>query len=126
MRFEYRNGGAELLRQIHGRTQQETASIIALVLVAVSFAPANLLADLIVNTARPITHRVSVQIIQTALDDGTLPATVFGSSSQSSDIMSMIDTIWAKRPASISISCQISSATTTRLPIKATAAPADE
>jgi Metallo-peptidase family M12B Reprolysin-like len=53
-------------------------------------------AALIVNPARPITHRVTVQLIQTALDNGSSPATVFGSASQRADIEAGIDTIWAQ------------------------------
>ena len=49
-----------------------------------------------VNPARPITHRVTVQLIQTALDNGTSPATVFGNATQRADIEAGIDTIWAQ------------------------------
>src|SRR4051794_8052650 len=53
-------------------------------------------ATLIVNPAQPIAHRVSVQIIQTALDNGTSPATVFGTASQQANIEAGIDKIWAQ------------------------------
>ena len=49
-----------------------------------------------VNPARPITHRVTVQLIQTALDNGTSPATVFGNATQRAEIESDVDTIWAQ------------------------------
>lgn len=58
--------------------------------------PAAAHSEIIVNAARPITHRVTVQLIQTALDNGTSPATVFGSFSQRADIEAGIDTIWAQ------------------------------
>jgi hypothetical protein len=48
------------------------------------------------NPPRPITHRVSIQLIQTALDDGSAPATAFGDSAQRAEIESFIDAIWAQ------------------------------
>ncbi|MGE3243864.1 MAG: reprolysin-like metallopeptidase [Pirellulales bacterium] len=57
---------------------------------------AHALAALDVNPARPITHRVTVQLIQTALDNGTSPATVFGNATQRAAIEAGIDTIWAQ------------------------------
>jgi Dockerin type I domain/Metallo-peptidase family M12B Reprolysin-like len=65
----------------------------ALVLI---LAPAATKAAIIVNAARPITHRVTVQLIQTALDNGTFPATVFGNATQRADVEAGIDTIWAQ------------------------------
>ncbi len=53
-------------------------------------------ATLIVDPPLPITHRVQVQIIQTALDDGSQPATVFGNGSQQASVASAIDSIWAQ------------------------------
>jgi hypothetical protein len=53
-------------------------------------------AALIVDPARPITHRVTVQIIETALSDGTSPATIFGNASQRASIEAAIDSIWAQ------------------------------
>ena len=55
------------------------------------------LAALTIDPARPITHRVTVQIIETALSDGTSPATVFGNSSQRSGIEAAIDSVWSSR-----------------------------
>jgi hypothetical protein len=72
------------------------AIIFVVVAAAAWCSPAVLWAELIVNPPRPITHRVSVQIIQTALDNGTLPATVFGTASQATGIEAGIDTIWAQ------------------------------
>src|SRR5687768_16008125 len=54
------------------------------------------LAALTIDPARPITHRVTVQIIETALSDGTSPATVFGNTSQRSSIEAAIDSVWAQ------------------------------
>jgi hypothetical protein len=67
-----------------------------LVALVVGLWPAAALAELIVNDPRPITHRVTVQIIQTALDNGTSPATVFGNVTQRAAIEAGIDTIWAQ------------------------------
>ncbi len=53
-------------------------------------------AELIVNPPRPIRQRVTVQIIQTALDNGTSPATLFGDATQAADIRAGVDTIWAQ------------------------------
>jgi hypothetical protein len=63
---------------------------------ALASLPAAAWSELIVNAPRAITHRVSVQIIQTALDDGSSPATVFGNASQAANIESGIDQIWAQ------------------------------
>lgn len=49
-----------------------------------------------VNPAQPITRRVTVQLIQTALTDGSSPATVFGNATQRATIEGSIDTIWAQ------------------------------
>jgi hypothetical protein len=53
-------------------------------------------AALVVNPALPITHRVSVQIIQTALDNGSSPANVFGDPTRQAAIEANIDTIWSQ------------------------------
>lgn len=58
--------------------------------------PAAALAEIIVDPARPITRRVTVQIIETALDNGTSPATIFGDTAQRASIEAGIDTIWAQ------------------------------
>lgn len=57
--------------------------------------PAAAHAAIDINSPRPITHRVTVQLIQTAHDDGT-PATVFGDASQRADVEADIDTIWSQ------------------------------
>lgn len=53
-------------------------------------------AGLILNPPRPITHRVSVQMIETARTDGSAPATLFGTPDQRADIEAMVDAIWAQ------------------------------
>jgi hypothetical protein len=53
-------------------------------------------AALTVNPAEPITKQVTVQIIQTALDNGTSPATVFGNAVQTAAIEADIDIVWAQ------------------------------
>jgi hypothetical protein len=70
------------------------ARIAALAVVATW--PAAALATITVNPAEPIARQVSVQIIQTALDDGSSSATIFGTASQTASIEADIDTIWAQ------------------------------
>jgi Metallo-peptidase family M12B Reprolysin-like/PEP-CTERM motif len=53
-------------------------------------------ATLIVDDPLPITHRVTVQMIQTAKDDGSTPATLFGNASQTANVKSLVDQIWAQ------------------------------
>lgn len=53
-------------------------------------------AEIIVNDPLPITRRVTVQLIQTALDSGASPASVFGNDTQRADIEAGIDEIWAQ------------------------------
>ena len=53
-------------------------------------------AAIIVDPARPITHRVTVQIIETAQTSGTSPATIFGNASQRASIEAGIDKVWAQ------------------------------
>ena len=53
-------------------------------------------AALIVDPPKAITHRVTVQIIETALDNGTSPATIFGNTTQRASIEAGIDSIWAQ------------------------------
>ncbi|HEX3598817.1 MAG TPA: zinc-dependent metalloprotease family protein [Lacipirellulaceae bacterium] len=60
-------------------------------------------AALIVNAPQPITRQVTVQLIQTALDNGTSPATAFGDATQRADIEAGIDTIWAQAGIDINI-----------------------
>jgi hypothetical protein len=64
--------------------------------LVVCLAPVAAQAAIIVNAARPITHRVTVQLIETALSNGTSPATVFGNASQRATIEAGIDKIWAQ------------------------------
>src|SRR5450755_1575897 len=65
------------------------------VVVALSLSTA-VSAALITNPPRPIAYRVNIQLIQTALDDGTSPATVLGDATQQADIESKVDSIWAQ------------------------------
>ena len=51
---------------------------------------------LTVDPALPITHQVHVQLIETALDDGTQTATVFGNATQQAQIESLIDSVWGQ------------------------------
>lgn len=60
-------------------------------------------AEIIVNPAQPITRRVTVQLIQTALDNGTSPATVFGTAMQRANIEAGIDLIWAQAGIDVDI-----------------------
>jgi len=69
---------------------------IALALSLLATWPSIATATITVNPAQPITRQVSVQIIQTALDDGSSPATIFGTPSQTTSIETDIDTIWAQ------------------------------
>ncbi len=81
------------------------AIIVALV-VAICW-PASGWATLIVNAAKPITHRVTIQIIETAKSDGTSPATIFGDATQRASIIAGIDTIWAQAGIDIHFSAPI-------------------
>jgi hypothetical protein len=63
---------------------------LALRLVAAGYAA------LVVNPPRPITHQVSVQMIQTALDNGSSPAHLFGNPTRDAAIKATVDSIWAQ------------------------------
>jgi hypothetical protein len=67
-----------------------------LVAVAALSLPTAVSAALVTNPARPIAYRVDIQLIDTALDDGSSPATVLGDDAQRADIEAKIDTIWAQ------------------------------
>jgi hypothetical protein len=73
---------------------QGRAIVVALVLAIC--VPGAGFAAIIVDPARPITHRVTVQIVETALSNGTSPATIFGNASQRASIESGIDNVWAQ------------------------------
>jgi hypothetical protein len=60
-------------------------------------------ATLIVDPPQQITKQVTVQLVQTALDSGTSPATVFGNATQRADIEAGIDAIWAQAGIDIKI-----------------------
>jgi hypothetical protein len=66
-------------------------AVAAPLLVAISAS-----ATLIVDPAQTITRQVTVQLIQTALTDGSSPATVFGNATQRANIEGGIDRIWAQ------------------------------
>jgi Metallo-peptidase family M12B Reprolysin-like len=69
------------------------------IFVALAFAigaPGAGFPALIVDSARPTTHRVTVQIIETAMSNGSSPATIFGNTSQRASIESGIDKVWAQ------------------------------
>jgi hypothetical protein len=53
-------------------------------------------ATILVNPARPITKQLDVQIIQTARDNGSAPATIFGTTTQRADIEAGLDLIWSQ------------------------------
>jgi hypothetical protein len=75
------------------------------IFVALAFAigvPGANFAAIIVDPARPITHHVTVQIIETALSNGTSPATIFGNASQRASIESGIDRVWAQAGIDVS------------------------
>lgn len=71
--------------------------------IAVAPAWSDASAALILNSPQPITRRVTVQLIQTALDNGPSPATVFGNAAQRASIESSIDTIWTQAGIDIEI-----------------------
>jgi PEP-CTERM motif len=66
------------------------------VALAALYTPTAVFAALVTNSPRPIAYRVNIQLIQTALDNGSSPATVFGDSTQRADLEAKIDTIWAQ------------------------------
>jgi len=53
-------------------------------------------AQLVVNSAEPVTKSFLVQIVDTAADDGSAAAPLFGTSSQQAAIFSDVDQIWAQ------------------------------
>jgi hypothetical protein len=77
--------------------------LLAAMALLLAAAPGSLRAALIVNGPQQITRQVTVQLIQTALDNGSSPATVFGSASQRADIEAGLDTIWAQAGIDIKV-----------------------
>jgi hypothetical protein len=71
-------------------------SLLAVSAVAALVVASSASATLVVDPAQTITRQVTVQLIQTALTDGTSPATVFGNATQRANIESGIDRIWAQ------------------------------
>jgi hypothetical protein len=70
--------------------------VVTAALAAIGIWPAVAIAALTVNSAQPITRQVTVQMIQTALDNGSSPATLFGNATQTANIEAGIDSIWAQ------------------------------
>ena len=79
----------------------KSVALLATLWIAVLTAP--LCAALVVNSPQPITRQVTVQLIQTALDNGTSPATAFGNASQRGTIEAGLDTIWAQAGIDINV-----------------------
>lgn len=79
---------------LHTFTARAARSAFALVLVIQFTSMAS--ATILVNPARPITKQLDVQIIQTARDNGSAPATIFGTSVQRADIEVDLDLIWSQ------------------------------
>jgi hypothetical protein len=73
------------------------------IVIASTYLGSKVSAALIVDAPQPITRRVTVQLIQTALDNGTALATVFGNATQRATIESSIDRIWAQAGIDIDI-----------------------
>jgi hypothetical protein len=67
-----------------------------LVALAMTLRLSSLSGALTVNPPLPITHQVSIQLIQTALDNGSSPAPMFGDPTREAGIKSIIDSIWAQ------------------------------
>jgi Dual-action HEIGH metallo-peptidase len=67
-----------------------------ILLLAILGTSAESWAVITVNAPLPITHRVTVQMIQTAKDDGSMPATLFGNPAEENNIKSLVDQIWSQ------------------------------
>jgi hypothetical protein len=80
---------------IEKRNRMHRATLLVTLAVTLRLSSTGLGA-LVVNPARPITHQVSVQVIQTALDNGTSPSPMFGDSTKEAAVKAGIDTIWAQ------------------------------
>jgi hypothetical protein len=59
-------------------------------------------AQLVVNSPQPITRQFLVQIIDTAADDGSSAAPLFGTPSQQAAIFSDVDQVWAQAGIQVS------------------------
>jgi hypothetical protein len=80
---------------IEKRNRMHRATLFAALAVALRLSSTGL-AALIVNPARPITQQVTIQVIQTALDNGTSPSPMFGDPTKEAAVKTGIDTIWAQ------------------------------
>jgi len=77
--------------------------LVATLVITSAYLCSEVSAALIVDAPQPITRRVTVQLIQTALDNGTTLATVFGNATQRATIESSIDRIWAQAGIDVDI-----------------------
>lgn len=82
---------ARAAKTLPARAAQTLLALLATALIVDSAS-----ATIIINAARPITERLDVQIIQTSLDGGLLPATIFGNATQRANIEDDIDLIWSQ------------------------------
>jgi hypothetical protein len=82
------------MASLHPFTARAARSAFALLFVIQFTQMAS--ATIVVNPARPITKQLDVQIIQTARDNGTEPATIFGTATQRADIEMDLDLIWSQ------------------------------
>jgi hypothetical protein len=90
------------MARLYGRSGIEKRDLrmhratVAVALVAALRLVSTSSAALVVNPARPITHQVSIQVIQTALDNGASPSPMFGDPTREAAIKASIDSIWAQ------------------------------
>jgi hypothetical protein len=82
--------------RLFARAAETLFARLAVALVAATVVIESTSATIIVNPARPISERLDIQIIQTSLNGGLLPATIFGSATQRADIEADIDLIWSQ------------------------------
>jgi hypothetical protein len=73
---------------------RRTIPLVTLALALRLFAVSS--AAVIVNPAQPITRQVRVQMIQTALDNGSSPAPLFGDATRDAAIKSAVDMVWSQ------------------------------
>jgi hypothetical protein len=80
-----------------------TRKLLAAFAIACALAVRAAPAAIIVDPPQEITKQVTVQLVRTALDNGTSPATVFGNATQRAAIETRIDSIWAQAGIDINI-----------------------
>ena len=88
------NFSLAIYRATRGREQMYGRLLIAALMVAAWANSAQ--AELSVDSPQTITRQVTVQLIQSALTNGTSPATAFGNATQRAGIEAGIDRIWAQ------------------------------